>query len=370
MSLSLAGLVISGYLAYSHYRVYTDISYQSFCALTKSLNCDTVSQSPYALFWSIPVAVWGIWGYTFFIALLGLAMLGGSQNFRLWSLLFITAVVFSLGGLVLAGISTFIIHSYCLMCIATYGINFSLAYTAWIIIARFRDGRLGMMFQTDVLFLRRNKKPAIIFFILALLIPVAIHQLIPAYWRIGSPASTVALPTGVTAEGDPWIGAENPTLVITAFSDYQCFQCRKMHFYLRRLITQNSTKIRLVHRHYPMDQEFNPIVKTLMHVGSGKLALIATKMIGSGKFWQVNDALFALAARGKSIGLKDLSAMTGVPVAEFQKALRDADIRTRLRRDILDGLKLKISGTPSFVIEGRVFPGHIPPEVITRTLSP
>jgi len=47
--LAMAGLAVSVYLTVSHYRVYTDISYSSFCAISKAINCDTVSQSSYSI---------------------------------------------------------------------------------------------------------------------------------------------------------------------------------------------------------------------------------------------------------------------------------------------------------------------------------
>jgi len=47
--LAMAGLANSIYLAVSHYRVYTDIFYSSFCAISKAINCDTVSQSIYSM---------------------------------------------------------------------------------------------------------------------------------------------------------------------------------------------------------------------------------------------------------------------------------------------------------------------------------
>ena len=71
--LAIAGLIDSIYLAVSHYRVYTDIGYKSFCAISKAINCDTVSQSPYSIFLGMPVPIWGVIGYIFFLLLLGLA---------------------------------------------------------------------------------------------------------------------------------------------------------------------------------------------------------------------------------------------------------------------------------------------------------
>ena len=64
--LTTAGLADSICLAISHYRVYTDVAYSSFCAISKAINCDTVSQSSYSIFFNVPVPVWGIIGYTFF----------------------------------------------------------------------------------------------------------------------------------------------------------------------------------------------------------------------------------------------------------------------------------------------------------------
>ena len=67
--LAVAGVAVSVYLAISHYRVYTDITYSSFCAISKAFNCDTVSQSVYAILLGVPVPVWGVLGYLFFLAL-------------------------------------------------------------------------------------------------------------------------------------------------------------------------------------------------------------------------------------------------------------------------------------------------------------
>ena len=58
--LVLAGAIDSLYLLHSHYRNYVDIDYRSFCAISKAINCDTVSQSPYAIFLDLPVAFWGV----------------------------------------------------------------------------------------------------------------------------------------------------------------------------------------------------------------------------------------------------------------------------------------------------------------------
>ena len=92
LGLGLAGLIVSAYLAASHYWVYTDINHRSFCAISNAINCDTVSESPYSIWWKLPVPIWGVFGY---------AGLMSSEGVNI-SLLFgaVSFIVGALGGLV------------------------------------------------------------------------------------------------------------------------------------------------------------------------------------------------------------------------------------------------------------------------------
>jgi len=99
---------------------------------------------------------------------------------------------------------------------------------------------------------------------------------LPRYWIFTYPVPSENVSSGITPEGNPWLGAKNPILTIEEFTDYQCFQCSKMHLMLRLLVNRHPRKLRLVHHHYPMDSEFNYIlVKKPFHEGSGKLAMLA-----------------------------------------------------------------------------------------------
>ena len=86
--LTLVGLTDAIYLAISHYRIYTDIGYTSFCAISRAMNCDTVSQSPYAIMLNMPVAIWGVIGYAFILILVFFAGSKSAGKVRVWSLIF------------------------------------------------------------------------------------------------------------------------------------------------------------------------------------------------------------------------------------------------------------------------------------------
>ena len=174
---------------------------------------------------------------------------------------------------------------------------------------------------------------------------------------------------GITQEGHPWIGAEHPKLVITEYTDYQCFQCKKMHYFIRQLIARYPEKIRLVHRHFPMDQEFNPIVKAPFHVGSGIMALLAISAVDDDRFWQMSDALFDIAGNHQNINIKELAQKVGIDFRHLTRGLNNRINRNRLQQDIISGLKLNINGTPAFIIDGKVYLAKIPPEIIEDALK-
>jgi uncharacterized membrane protein/protein-disulfide isomerase len=369
LALCLAGLAVSIYLAITHYRIHTETGYQSFCALSKAINCDSVSESPYSVMWGLPLAVWGVAGYSFLLILVSLAGLRSAERRRVWTLSLSTVFGFSLCSLIFAGISAFKIGSYCILCIATYGINFFLVYMGWITRRRFHVEPFPSAWIEDMRFLwskRRVSVPIFTLFGVGLLLT---RLLFPAYWDGQPPAAMLHARTGVTADGHPWIGAENPQLEIVEFTDYQCFQCKKMNSYLRQLVARNPEEIRLVHRNYPMDHEFNPIVTEPFHVGSGRMALLAVHAAANGMFLEINDLLYYKATTGDPIRIAEIAAETGMDSELLSGALQHEPYRRHLLRDIRDGMKLGVVGTPSYLINGRVYEGHIPEEILKSLLK-
>jgi uncharacterized membrane protein/protein-disulfide isomerase len=362
--LAVAGLADAVYLSISHYRVYTDIAYSSFCAISKAINCDTVSQSPYSVFLGLPVPVWGIFGYLFFLLFLPLAKREDADKKRIWAILLLVAFGFSAYSVILAIISSFIIHSYCIMCILSYAISFLLLFYTQMIRNRFNSEPIVSGLKLDLRFLLNRRSYMFSVFTPFLLALILIKLFFPAYWNLEQPALSSQISKGITADRHPWIGAESPELVITEYTDYQCFQCKKMHYFIRQLISRYPEKIRLVHRHFPMDHEFNPIVKEPFHVGSGKMALLAISAATKDKFWQMNDVLFDRAGKTETLNVKELADEVGIPFQDLGRSINDPAIRKQLYRDIRDGLKLDIDGTPAFVINDKVYLAQIPPEII------
>ena len=367
--LVLAGVIDSLYLLHSHYRNYVDMDYRSFCAISKAINCDTVSQSPYAIFLDLPVAFWGVMGYMLLLFLIGVSQYKKTQPADLWNLIFWLSLVYSFISVVLALVSTVYIHAWCIMCILSYGINFGVSFLSWIILRRFDTrGRISG-WRSDTQLIRTQPWRFLPGFLIVICICLLAWIHLPRYWEMSPPTEIEHLKRGETAEGYPWIGADYPEITITEFSDYMCFQCKKMHFFLRQMVAQHPEKIRLIHRHFPMDRHYNPLVTDDYHSGAGKMAMIALYAQAKGQFWKVNDLLFDVASKKQDFNTRTFAAFMDVEKAEIVAALDHKPFRLRLKHDIAVGIDQGITGTPGFNIDGTVHLGTIPEGVLKKMIS-
>jgi uncharacterized membrane protein/protein-disulfide isomerase len=367
--LTLIGIADSIYLTINHYKNFTDLTYNSFCALSKSINCDTVAQSPYSIFFGLPMAIWGTFGYCLFFALLVFVRKQDCKNMATWSLLLLLSFSFCLFSIYLGYISATKIHSYCIMCLISYAVSFSLFFYCFLIRYRFYKHPFVESIRTSFSCLFINLY-FIVFLSVLIIILIAGKMYIPHYWDYASVPLSTNIRNDFTIDGHPWIGAEKPILTVEEYADYECFQCYKMHFFLRRLVEQYPDKIRLIHRNYPMDNSVNPvIVPEPFHVGAGKMALLAIFAATQGKFWEVNDMIYDLARKKEPFNTRTLAQKTGIPTKDFTASLYSPEIKNLLTRDIWQGMKLRIMSTPAFVIDGKIYLSNIPPEILNPVLQ-
>jgi len=121
--LAIIGAFVALYLIYLHFRN----GGSSFCNINERFNCDVVNRSSYSVFLGIPVAIIGFLGYLAFIVI-GIAFLTGYDWSKLhkelrpkhlnW-LMFAFAALGVAFSLYLAYIEEFVLHTWCIMCIAS-----------------------------------------------------------------------------------------------------------------------------------------------------------------------------------------------------------------------------------------------------------
>ena len=356
--LCLVGGVLSADLLRLHFRVHTDPNYHSLCAISETIDCESVAFSSYAVAAGLPVALWGLIGYLF---MGGLCIWGlhRSQRANVWPFgtLFWLSLIASLVGVSLFSVSARLIHSICILCIATYAVNLSLWAVAFAELKRLKIGPFSALREElEQLPVRRA---GLSFYVLTAVTLIVILELsIPAYWHTEISEGPGGLLTGRTPGKAHWIGARKPAIEITEFSDYQCPYCFRGHVQARRLVHDHPDVVRLVHRHYPLKQ----------HPMAFEYAKMAVCAGDQGKFWEANDFLFTNGRRPEPVTHQEISLALEIDSGEMEACLQRDSTGEAIQEDVLAGQSFNIQGTPTYVIDGKLYPGSIPNSVLSHLL--
>ena len=353
------GAVLSADLLNLHIRVHTDPNYHSFCAMSAQVNCETVALNRWAVFAGIPTAAWGLIGYTFMFGL-GVWGLRSRRDDAGWpfGILFWLSVLSLLAGIALFGISHFLIRSVCVVCAATYAVNFLLVTIALIEVRRYEAGPLSAA-RADFSRLKDKRTPALVYGTPFVAVTVLLWLTMPVYWQDAVATGPGGLLVGRTSGGLHWIGARAPVLDVTDFSDYQCPHCSRGHKEIRVLIGQYPNKVRLVHRHYPLNRHPHAFLYAKMAYCAGR----------QGRFWEANDYLFENGRRAEAITPDELARAVGVSAPGLAVCVESHAANQAVMDDLTAGKAFNIQGTPSYVIANRVYPGRIPQDVIASALA-
>jgi protein-disulfide isomerase len=357
----LAGLVLSILLEQIHFKLHTDPTFHSFCAIDRKVNCDIVARSPYAVLFGVPVAAWGIFGYT----LATVVVLWGALRRR--SRLaagcgLCVAGLFTASSAVLGAISAFLVTAVCILCLGTYVANV-LFLVCMLIVGR----RMGLRaaLAEPLRALRERTARAILTLAILGACAAAVMVAHPSDWDASKEAhrphpTDPTLPHGIEPGGGHFIGSEKPAVTLVEFSDYECPYCRQAHVQLRALLERFPTLLRLVHRHYPLDQSCNSSIKAPMHQNACFAATIAECADKQDRFWQANDYLFAEARMLHARPNGEIARDIGLDPAALEACLREEGPR-RVAFDVDEGNRLDIQGTPTFFVEGKTYTGTYPP---------
>jgi protein-disulfide isomerase/uncharacterized membrane protein len=363
------GACFSADLLRLHVKVHTDPDYHSYCAISEALDCETVAQSAYAVFVGLPVALWALLGY---LGMGALAIWGLRARLptRSWpfGLLFWLAASSLAVSVVLGLVSIVLIGSACIVCAGIYLINAALLIVAGLELRKLEEGPLTS-FLADARAMAANRGAVVYAGLVVAAVMGLLWLTVPRYWELKFPAGPGGLAVGQTPEGSPWIGASRPTLEIVLFSDYQCPFCQRGQDAIRNLISEFPEKVRLVHRHYPLDPECNASLRQAFHPYACAYAKLAHCAAEQGRFWEANDFLYRHGRRLGAVNAGELARAVGIDVARLRDCLEDPSTQLFIEREVAAGRKLKVRATPTFVIDGRTYRGRIPPEIIQRGLG-
>jgi protein-disulfide isomerase len=99
------------------------------------------------------------------------------------------------------------------------------------------------------------------------------------------------------------------------------------------------------------------------------MALLAAYAQLEGKFWETNDVMYSLAGKKNEINVKELAEIIGLNYRALSYALKDRNIRYKVKHDISSGIKMGINATPAYLIDGEIYQGQIPSAILKKGLE-
>lgn len=347
VALALAGVAVAIELTVLHARVGTGAG-PSFCSISAAVNCDAVAASRWSAAFGVPLAAWGALAYLA-VATLAASAFATRRPHPGWplGLLVLATGLLSAAAVTLAAISELLIHTLCIMCALSWAISFALLALA-VRLAR-RRGGVRAALAADLAALRARPVPASAG---AGVLAVAAVVLLAGYSRVGPP-SPATLPASAlgTVIGPPG------SIVVFEYSDYECPFCARVHE-TDKLLLQHRPDVRLVRRHFPLDQSCNPLLKRPFHQGSCDLARAGICAEAQGRFDEMDDALFRNQA--EKAPAEVLAQRLGLDLPAFRACMASPVTEQRLQSDIAEGIRAGVKGTPSYEWNGRLQQGDLP----------
>lgn len=163
----------------------------------------------------------------------------------------------------------------------------------------------------------------------------------------------------VSVEGAPARGPATAPVTIVEFSDFHCPFCRQVVPTLTQLMARYGDKVRLVFRDFPIEQ---------LHPGATRAHAAARCASAQGKFWPYHDTLFAKAPV-RPDGFKQIAQDVKLDLPAFEQCLAGNGYEPAIRKDLEDGAKAGVTGTPTFFINGRPLTGAQPLDRFTQIID-
>jgi protein-disulfide isomerase/uncharacterized membrane protein len=364
--LSVAGLCASIYLAASHYSILSgQRTGASFCTVSEVVDCDAVAASPYSEIYQIP---WASFGALVYLILLCFSLLGllfhPLSTFSL-RFMFSISLLCILFDAYLAFIGFAVLKLVCIVCIFTYLVNLGILIVSKKALGDkvsnilkgtlrslpFLDASLGDKRPMARLFHCLNL--AIILFGLAGILGIRWHFVGDREERVAKIMESLSQqrPVTVALENSPRLGPENPKVTIVEFSDFRCPYCKEFASALKMVQKRYSRDLALYFKHYPLDNLCNPYMQRPFHPEACKLAQIGVCVERSGKFWEMDEALFN-SGKPTDASLRKALEARGLNPEDIYSCSEEPWTRDRVMEDIQEGRKLGVRATPTMFING------------------
>jgi protein-disulfide isomerase len=157
--------------------------------------------------------------------------------------------------------------------------------------------------------------------------------------------------TEIATAGFPARGPATAPVTIVEFSDFECPFCGRLFPTLKAVENIYVDRIRIVYRQFPL-RRIHPLAEK-----AAEASLCANEQ---GRFWEMHDSLFGDQEHLTVDALKARAVSLKLDTAAFNACLDSGREAAAIDKDIAEGTKAGVTGTPAMFINGRMLVGAQP----------
>jgi protein-disulfide isomerase len=157
--------------------------------------------------------------------------------------------------------------------------------------------------------------------------------------------------TEIATAGFPARGPATAPVTIVEFSDFECPFCGRLFPTLKIVERIYLDRVRIVYRQFPL-RRIHPLAQK-----AAEASLCANEQ---GRFWEMHDSLFGDQEHLTVDALKARAATLKLDRAAFNACLDSGKQAAAIDKDVAEGTKAGVTGTPAMFINGRMVVGAQP----------
>ena len=334
--------------------------FRSSCNVSQAFNCDVIAASPYSeVISGIPLSSMGA---GWFLGILIMSIMAHSRSWRkeaAQALLFTTAAGFLISLYYLA-IMALKLKTYCLFCL---GVD-AAALTAFIAAFSLKpEGPKAKGFEL------KNWKVFSLTLIGSVFVMIVLLRGFDQSSGMGEISEKAESYLNSPIEpihedgSSAALGPKNAPITIVEFSDFQCPYCRVGALSLNSVLNRYPGKIRLIFRHFPLDQSCNPSVQHSAHPAACEAAKVAHCSYEQGAFETTYETLFEKQNELQSGEVVKLTqSNSAINTSKLEQCINASSTAVKISQDIQAGIQHKVEGTPTFFVNGHKIVGILPPQ--------
>ena len=176
----------------------------------------------------------------------------------------------------------------------------------------------------------------------------------------------VDVPTGITADGDPYMGVDGAPLQMVVYSDFLCGHCRGWAQVLSEVAPEwvGTGQLQITFKNFAF---LTP--ESVLAAEAGECALDQ----GSDAFWRLYDKLFDAQDQGLAgytpSAIKGYAEEIGLDAIAFGQCLDSGTKAGAIEADLDAGVNAGVQGTPSWFLNGNMVAGMHPAEELETLLT-